>query len=310
MEMPDLSILISTYQRPDHLYRCLLSLTVQERVEGRFEVVITDDGSTDETFALVEYFSDIANFPIKYTNHLHQGFQLSRCRNEGIAVSCAPYVLISDGDCVFPRDHVYWHLQFRHRGIVVAGDRYRLSKTQSDRVDEEIIRLGRVDELVGSQERKRVRWKALRGFIYSRMPLKMRPRLTGNNIAAWRDDLERVNGFDENFVGWGLEDRDLQRRLRMLGIRTRSILHRTAAYHLWHPAAPSFARNNIGTKNYEYYHQSSFAVRCHLGLAERLPTTQNLLRPSHRVNTQCPMKPPLRREASDSLLPHSVSKAA
>lgn len=310
MEMPELSILISTYQRPDHLYRCLLSLTVQAKVAGRFEVVITDDGSTDETYALVEYFSSIANFPIHYTTHLHDGFQLSRCRNEGLALSCAPYVLITDGDCVFPPDHLYWHLQFRRRGTVVAGDCYRLSKTQSEQVNEEAIRLGRVDDWVSSQERKRVRWKALRGFLYSHMPFKMRPRLTGNNIAAWRDDLEMVNGFDENFVGWGLEDRDLQRRLRMLGIRTRSILHRTAAYHLWHPVAPSFARNNIGTKNYAYYHQTSYAMRCQPGLEERRGTTQNFLLPSHCAQPQSPIMPTLRRDALESLTPHSVSKAA
>ena len=77
----------------------------------------------------------------------------------------------------------------------------------------------------------------------------MRPRLTGCNIALWRDDYERVNGFDENFVGWGLEDRDLQVRLGRLGLRFRSIVLATAPCHLWHRPHPTFARNNEGTAN-------------------------------------------------------------
>ena len=81
----------------------------------------------------------------------------------------------------------------------------------------------------------------------------MRPRLTGCNIALWRDDYERVNGFDENFVGWGLEDRDLQLRLSQLGLRFRSIVLATAACHLWHRPHPTFARNNEGTANLRYF---------------------------------------------------------
>ncbi len=74
-----------------------------------------------------------------------------------------------------------------------------------------------------------------------------------HNIALWRDDFERVNGFDEGFVGWGLEDRDLQFRLERLGLRVRSILLATAPIHLWHPVPPSFARNNVGTANLAYF---------------------------------------------------------
>lgn len=277
MATPELSLLISTYQRPSHLYRCLLSLAAQRDVEGAFEVIITDDGSQDDTLALVRYFSSIANFPIKFTTHPHADFQLSRCRNEGIALATAPYVLITDGDCVFPRDHLRWHLEFRRRGRVVAGDCYRLSQSQSEQVTEELIRNGDLETLVDSNERKRIRKKGVRGYVYSKLPFKMLPRLTGNNIAVWRDELEAINGFDENFVGWGLEDRDLQRRLSMNGIRAQSILHKTAAYHLWHPTAPSFARNGLGTKNYEYYHQKSVAMRCTVGLAERSPHTIDLL---------------------------------
>jgi hypothetical protein len=89
--------------------------------------------------------------------------------------------------------------------------------------------------------------------------------------------LVAVNGFDENFIGWGYEDRDLQRRLYSLGRYCRSILHRTAAYHLWHPPAPSFTPKGIGTANREYFQNFTFETQCQQGLAQRRHLVQNWL---------------------------------
>jgi hypothetical protein len=98
-----------------------------------------------------------------------------------------------------------------------------------------------------------MRIKAWRAKAYQLLRMSMRPRLSGNNIAMWRADYERINGFDERFVGWGLEDRDLQQRLERIGLRVRSILLRTAPIHLWHAPAPSFTRNGAGTPNFDYF---------------------------------------------------------
>jgi hypothetical protein len=85
----------------------------------------------------------------------------------------------------------------------------------------------------------------------------------------WRSDYERINGSDENYVGWGLEDRDLQLRLSRVGIRSKSILGRTAVCHLWHPHHETFVRNNIGTANLDYYQRPGLLTRCLNGLKKR-----------------------------------------
>lgn len=54
-------------------------------------------------------------------------------------------------------------------------------------------------------------------------------------------------------IGWGFEDRDLQYRLERIGERASSVLLRTAAVHLWHPTAPTFARNGVGSANLDYF---------------------------------------------------------
>lgn len=266
MSRKEIAIIISSYQRPQHLRRCLLSLTVQKGVKERIEVVVADDGSTDETIEIVNDFAKTAPFPLSITTHAHQGFQLARSRNEGVLASSAPYLLFVDCDCVLPPDHVYWHLRSASPGKVIVGDCLRLDREASERIDEAFIRAQRYDGLASRQERCRVMLKSFKDRIYGFLSLSSRPRLTGNNIGIARSDFERVNGFDENYVGWGLEDRDLQRRLALAGLRFRSILYRTVTYHLWHEPVNSFSRNNLDTPNLEYFQRELLSPVSHRGL--------------------------------------------
>ena len=54
------------------------------------------------------------------------------------------------------------------------------------------------------------------------------------NLAAWRADLLRVNGLDETYAGWGLEDSDLVIRLLHAGVKHKSARFAAPAFHLWH----------------------------------------------------------------------------
>ncbi len=249
----DIAVIVSTFERPGHLERCLASLEAQRGVAGRFEVVVTDDGSQDGTLRLLATIARRVDFPLTFTTHEHDGFRLARCRNEGVAASTSPYLLFTDGDCILPPDHLRIHLRCRRPGRIVAGDCLRLDRAASDAVTADALRVGEFARQLPTGERLRLALKGLRAKCYEACRTPVRPRLSGNNIGIWRSDYERVNGFDEQFVGWGLEDRDLQVRLERLGLRAWSILLHTAPVHLWHPPAPSFARNNEGTANLDYF---------------------------------------------------------
>jgi len=60
------------------------------------------------------------------------------------------------------------------------------------------------------------------------------------NFGVWRTDFERVNGFDESFVGWGHEDADFVLRLHHSGVARKNGFCATEVFHLWHQEA---ARN-------------------------------------------------------------------
>ena len=273
MSTREIAVLVSTFRRPYHLQRCLLSIAQQHDVLDRIEVVVTDDGSEDGTDSVVERFASTVKFPVKFVTHGHQGFRVAKCRNEGVWCSEAAYLLFTDGDCLLPSDHVAKHLKARRPGVAIAGESIRLPREASEQINEATVCSGRFTKLAPRDERWR-RWKrAVRGLFYGALNIPMRPRLTGNNIALWRSDFDRVNGFDENYVGWGFEDTDLQRRLIRAGVRVKTILHRTCAYHLWHERAPTFARNGLGTANRDYYlgDKKSREHRCSKGLAETSP---------------------------------------
>ena len=267
----DIAIIVSTFERPAHLACCLAALDAQRGVDGRYEVVVTDDGSRDGTLAVVREMARRVRYPLSFTTHDHHGFRLARCRNEGVAASTAPYLLFTDGDCLLPPDHVLVHLRARRSGVVIGSDCARLDAEASARLGPDCIHGGRFGRLVRTGERLRLAGKAIRAKAYEFAGLPMRPRLSGNNIAIWRHDFERVNGFDERFVGWGYEDRDLQDRLERIGLKVRSVLWRTSPVHVWHPPAPTFARNGEGTANQRYFKTSNRPTFCIDGLVKPGP---------------------------------------
>jgi hypothetical protein len=59
----------------------------------------------------------------------------------------------------------------------------------------------------------------------------------GCNQAFWRDDLERVNGFNEAMEGWGPEDKELAARLENAGVHRQTLIFGGIACHLHHPPA-------------------------------------------------------------------------
>lgn len=266
-----LAVIVSTFERPLHLQRCLRSIASQRGLTCELELIVTDDGSTDQTEQVVREFAETVYFPVRFVTHRHQGFRLAHCRNQGVLASQAPYLVFTDGDCVLPPGHLAEHLRHRKPGFVVVGGCYRLDRRTSQRITPDVIAAARQCRYVPMVERLRMIPKSFRARIYGLLRRPLLPRLTGCDFAVWHRDYIAVNGHDESFVGWGLEDRDLQRRLSRLGVRFRSLLHRSVVSHLWHPPHASFSRNNLGTDNRAYFERPDVPIRCLKGLIDLEP---------------------------------------
>jgi hypothetical protein len=86
------------------------------------------------------------------------------------------------------------------------------------------------------------------------------------NMAFWREDAYRVNGFNEDFVGWGREDSEFAVRLDNAGIKRKNLKHQALVFHLDHSenSRESLPRNDFLLQTAI----QSKSIRCENGLSK------------------------------------------
>jgi glycosyltransferase involved in cell wall biosynthesis len=236
-----ISVIVTTYNRPDALDAVLRSLA--EQTDSDFEVIVADDGSTAPTKAVLAGWNGRVGRRLVHVWHSHQDFRGGEIRNRGIRSSAGSYCIFLDGDCLTRADFVAAHRRLAEPGWFVAGNRILLSRDFTDR----ILADGRRAENSGlaalAGEKLRGHLNQLRPAL--RLPLGPLRKLRRHrwdgaktcNLAVARSDLDRVDGFDNSYTGWGLEDSDLMVRLLHAGVGRKDGRFATGVFHLWHPDA-------------------------------------------------------------------------
>ena len=234
-----ISVIVTTYNREDALDAALRALSRQS--DRNFEVVIADDGSRADTARLVESWTPRLPVPLKYVRHEHRGFRGSEIRNRGVRASAGALCIFLDGDCLARPDFIALHRRLYEPGWFVAGNRILLSRE----LTQAVLAQGLAAET----------WNfsmLLRGWLTGgvnrlipalHLPLGPLRKLRSHdwqgaktcNLAVSRGDLDRVDGFDSAYAGWGLEDSDLVVRLLHAGLRRKDGRFATGVLHLWHP---------------------------------------------------------------------------
>jgi glycosyltransferase involved in cell wall biosynthesis len=234
-----ISVILTTYKREDALEAVLRGLARQS--DRGFEIIVADDGSGPATREFVERRARSLDIPLKHVWQEDRGFRAGEARNRGILASCGAYCIFLDADCI-PRPHfISVHRRLAEPGWFVTGNRVLMSRALTERILAEASEV----ELWGAKD-----WIALRGQgkinrLAPLLPLplgplrKLRPKAWRGartcNLAVWRRDLDRVDGFDATYAGWGLEDSDLLIRLLRTGVRRKDGNFATGVLHLWHP---------------------------------------------------------------------------
>jgi glycosyltransferase involved in cell wall biosynthesis len=233
------SVVVTTYERPDALDAVLRGLAHQ--TDRNFEIIIADDGSGPATARAVEAWASRLAVPIKRVWHEHRGFRGGEIRNRGIRASAGGLCIFLDGDCIPRADFVARHRRLAEPGWFVTGNRILLSQQLTDTVLPN--GLGIENWGLGALVVERLRGGVNRLLPALRLALGPLRRLQSNawegaqtcNLAVGRADLDRVDGFDAAYTGWGLEDSDLVVRLLHAGVRRKDGRFATDVLHLWHP---------------------------------------------------------------------------
>ncbi|MDD4906460.1 MAG: glycosyltransferase family 2 protein [Methylobacter tundripaludum] len=234
-----ISVIVTTYNWPAALERCLDSLFAQH--DPAFEIIIADDGSTPVNQAQAQAYCAKSPVPIQYVHHDDQGFRAGTIRNKAVASSQGEYLLFIDGDCVLGPDFIVRHRQLAESGYFVPGNRVLLSESFTQDVIEKHIPLHQkpLSYFISLWLQKKInRISAFirlpLGFLRKSQPDKWQKAMTCN-LALWKSDFLRTNGFDELFEGWGFEDSDLVIRLIHAGIKRKEGRFAVPVLHLWHP---------------------------------------------------------------------------
>ena len=211
--------------------------------DGDFEVVVADDGSRPATGALIDAWKARVGRRLAHVWHEDRGFRAAEIRNRAILASRGTYCIFLDGDCIARPDFVATHRRLAEPGWFVTGNRILLSRALTRKV----LRDKLMPETWSLVDWVTQRWRGGVNRLAALLHLPLGPlrRLRANawrgarscNLAVWRADLDRVDGFDADYQRLGQGG---FRHHRAPAARRRAPQGRrfaTGVLHLWHAEA-------------------------------------------------------------------------
>ncbi|MGR5148958.1 glycosyltransferase [Photobacterium alginatilyticum] len=246
--MIEISVVIPTYNRSDLLSHTLTALKAQTLDKDRFEVVIIDDGGSDDSEEIVSRFKSDLN--VKYFWQEDNGFRAGKARNIGTAIAKGNYIVYVDTGVLLSTTSLEEHLKVHQKAlhpIAIIGYVYGFD-LNSEGIDKmnTVIDANNVDSILYQ--------------LHKQSAFDIRQRQyddLGENITHWpapfdlfwtchvsaeRNELLKAGLFDENFQSWGGEDVDLGVRLFLnnnMFIMNKSI----CSFHWPHPKEVSDHEN-------------------------------------------------------------------
>jgi glycosyltransferase involved in cell wall biosynthesis len=272
------SLLVSTYNWKEALALVLNSVARQSRLPD--EVIVVDDGSREDTAELLQTIARGFPVPLRHVWQPDEGFRKSRILNRGIAASRGDYIIQVDGDMVMHRHFVADHLSLAQPGIFLQGTRIRTTLEETARlIGGGKPRFSWFTDAYYRDDNDRSTYHFGRRHHTLRLPwlARLKSRSSGHpmgcNVSFWRDDLVRVNGYDERMHGYGSEDLEIDLRLQHAGLRRSQIKFAALALHLEHRsvAPPDPADPDLPNNQLLYASRDARLIRTEHGLDAHLP---------------------------------------
>ena len=242
-----LTLVITTYNWPESLELVLKSVENQTVLPD--EVVIADDGSSFETQELITEFQEDSELNIVHSWQEDIGFRAAKSRNKAILIATGDYIILIDGDMILHPEFIQDHIDNAVPGYFAQGSRVLLSKDISKTViDKQRLNFSFFSN--GLKNRKNAIHSKLLSKIFSNKANYIHG-VRSCNMAFYRQDCLKINGFNNEFEGWGREDSEFAVRLQNSGVKRRNIRFNAIQFHLWHNenTKVSLDRNNLILQN-------------------------------------------------------------
>ena len=239
----NVSIVIPTFNRKPILEKCLIALEKQKlhNLINSYEVIVVDDGSTDETGLWIEKNKNNLSHVV-YFRQEHAGPALAR--NLGVLKSKYEIIIFIDSDLVVMDDFIYNHVK-------------KLSKAWSKR-NKKCFTYGSVINTSNFLHPESEPYKLTDiSFAY----------FATGNVAISKELLLKAGLFDTSFSLYGWEDLELGERLKKMG--TKLLKCPEAIGFHWHPAFEIDQIPSIIQKEYERAKMALIFYKMHKNLRVR-----------------------------------------
>jgi len=251
-----ISVIVPVYNRLEHLRALFLCLLRQKKQAD--ELIITDDGSSQKVLDFIGDLIPEAKFKVKHIYQEDKGFRKTRALNNAVRNSSGDLLIFCDQDLIFGEEYVETIAGNIKENIFLMGRAHTLKREEKDFVLENIEKINSYEEIVKNlpdsyiptikkmlNEDKRRR--LLKTFKLAKRGIK----LVGMSYALMKNAYIKVNGYDENYIGWGQEDDDFGNRLTVAGINGKELITKNIQLHLWHYSDPT----KVHSSNEEYYYK-------------------------------------------------------
>jgi GT2 family glycosyltransferase len=239
---PRISVVLNTYAAPAALDTVLRAFSQQ--TDSAFELLVAEDATSPLTADVVACWAQVFGSRLSHVRQSDEANRRSRIVDLATLEARGDFLVFVDGDCIPRRGFVAAMRRAALPGWYLASKRIKLSEPFSRRVLAGELTVWSWSPATWLVRGRSETWRP--GFF---VPLRdrrrpWRPELpdfvapfnaNGFCMAMHRVDLERVNGWDARFVGWGNDDADLGVRLSRIGLRCGWPGPDATLLHLWHP---------------------------------------------------------------------------
>lgn len=228
------SLIITTYNQKERLALVLDSVKNLSYLPD--EILIADDGSKEDTKELIKSYQKDFPVPLKHIWHEDKGFRLSEIRNLAIKNAKGEYIIIIDGDMILEKNFIKDHLCFAKEKTFLQGSRVLLDEKST----KDILSKKDYKQAFFLSSMKRLKFLAKLLYKNSKIDEKIFDKkklikgIRGCNMSFFKKDCEAINGFNEDFVGWGREDSEFVARFLFNKGYFRRLKFYALAYHIYH----------------------------------------------------------------------------
>jgi len=231
--LPNLSIIIPTHDRPSQLGACLESIVHQTYPSSHFEVIVIDDGSKTPIAPVISSFRDRLNLTLL----TQQNRGPASARNTGVAKARGRYLAFTDDDCTLAPD---WLQKVEER--FDSSSNYMIGGRTINAITDNAYSTASQD---------------LIGYLYEYYNADKNNALflTSNNIAVPAESFRTLGGFNSKYPDAAAEDRDLCDRWRVCGYGM-IYAPEVIVYHRHHLSLRTFWKQHFGYgRGASYFHK-------------------------------------------------------